>query len=173
MIVHFHNTVAYPSRKNVQDHYIVKHGESVTLRSGVGEGALAAHYSPQWFKGFLPLRDSNISRGKDFSLHIEAVQVSDDGMYFSRVIIFNDNGLAQHVVEENKNPIVLTVFGEFLLVHTSLISICTVAQFKKLFFRQTFNMVTELCHSLVATMHAKTMQQIFTRKLSNKRSDEP
>ena len=81
---------AHPSRGNVPTQYIKEVGEPVKLLSGVGEGVLADHYHAEWFKGHLQLDNSNISRGEDFSLIIEAVELSDDGEYFSRVTISNN-----------------------------------------------------------------------------------
>ena len=103
--------IAHPSRLNVPTEYIIQVEEPVTLVNGVGEGALAEHYSATWFKNGLPLADANVSRGKDFSLHIEAVELSDAGEYVSSVTI-DDIGHV-YIVEENEHPIILTVFSEF------------------------------------------------------------
>ena len=90
----------------------------MTLPCGVGEGALAAHYTPTWFKDGVPLQKANISRGNDFSLHIKAVDLSDAGKYLSTVALLkdpeSDNGLTEYSVEENEHPIILTVFSESL-----------------------------------------------------------
>ena len=83
------------------------------LRNGVGEGALGEHYCPRWFKDGLPLTNANVSRGNDFSLHIEAVKLSDAGAYVSSVTISNGN-VNEYTIQENDRPIRLTVFGEFL-----------------------------------------------------------
>ena len=86
----------------------------MTLRSGVGEGALAAHYTSRWFKDGFQLDNANVSRGKDFSLHIEAVELSHAGKYSSDVTLRKDNGLNEYIVEESERPITVTVFSEFL-----------------------------------------------------------
>jgi hypothetical protein len=109
----YETILAHPSRVNVPTEYIIQVGEPVTLVNGVGEGALAEHYSATWFKDGLPLADANVSRGKDFSLHIEAVEFMDAGEYLSSVTIQNDNG-AEYTVLENDHPIQLTVYGKFL-----------------------------------------------------------
>ena len=83
----------------------------MTLHSGVGEGALAAHYTSRWFKDGFQLENANVSRGKDFSLHIEPVELSNAGEYVSSVTI-DDIGHV-YIVEENERPIILTVFSEF------------------------------------------------------------
>ena len=84
----------------------------MTLQCGVGEGALAEHYTPWWFKDLVPLENANISRGSDFSLHIEAVDLSDAGKYSSAVTLLGENGLTEYSVAENKRPLMLTVFSE-------------------------------------------------------------
>jgi hypothetical protein len=107
----YRTILAHPTRKHIPTCYIKQVGEPVTLRSGVGEGALAAHYTSRWFKDGFQLENANVSRGKDFSLHIEAVELSDAGEYVSSVTI-DDIGHV-YIVEEHERPIILTVFSEF------------------------------------------------------------
>ena len=104
---------AHPSRRDVPTHYIRQIGEPVTLHNGVGEGALAGHYSPEWFKDGVPLANANVSRGEDFSLNIESVKLSDSGAYVSSVNLRNDNGVIEYTILEHDSPIRLTVYGEF------------------------------------------------------------
>ena len=105
--------IAHPRRVNIQTHFIRQVGEPVILLNGVGEGALGEHYSPRWFKDGLLLTNANVSRGNDFSLHVEAVKLSDAGAYVSSVSIWNGNFI-EYTIQENDRPIRLTVFGEFL-----------------------------------------------------------
>ena len=116
--------IAYPSRENVPTHYMKQVGEPVTLLMGVGEGALAAHYIPRWSKDGNMLKNANISRGKDFSLHIEAVELSDTGEYTSTVIDADSEGhLVYYIVNENEQSITLTVFSKFSMHHDLFVAI--------------------------------------------------
>lgn len=101
---------AHPSRQDVRSRYVEEVGESVTLSSGVGDGALAAHYSAKWFKDGLELEDGNISRGEDFSLHIASLRLSDSGSYYSDVTVKDQNEYST----EHKTHIQLTVYSEIL-----------------------------------------------------------
>jgi hypothetical protein len=83
----------------------------VTLRSGVGEGALAAHYSAEFYKTtsteYTEL--TNISRGEDFSLTISSLQLSDSGTYEPSVSITTGNGDIFYFLQ-NPPTITLTVY---------------------------------------------------------------
>ena len=82
----------------------------MTLLSGVGEGALASHYTAEWTKdGYIPY--TNISRGSDFSLNINSVDISDNGTYTSEVIITPGSG-GTHLVPSGR-PINLIVYGQY------------------------------------------------------------
>ena len=102
--------IAYPIRKNVQTHYTIQVGQSVTLLMGVGEGALAAHYTPTWSRNGATLENANISRGEDFSLYIGAVDLSDAGDYTSSVTVDAEGN--DYIL--NERHVMLTVFGKFL-----------------------------------------------------------
>ena len=54
-----------------------------------------------------------MSRGKDFSLHIEAVELSDAGEYVSFVTLLKDIGVI-YTIPEHNSSIILTIFSEFL-----------------------------------------------------------
>ena len=82
----------------------------MTLHCGVREGALAAHYSARWLKDTSVLKNDNVSREKDFSLHTEAVKLSDAGAYHCEVTISAEGG--DYNIEIP--TIILIVFGEFL-----------------------------------------------------------
>ena len=86
----------------------------MTILNGVGEGALAQHYSPQWFKDRVPLDNANVSRGEDFSLNIESVELSDSGGYVSSVTLKNEEGMNEYIIPEHDRPIQLTVYSELL-----------------------------------------------------------
>lgn len=90
--------------------YYTHVGESVTLLSGVGAGALASRYDAEWTKdGYIPY--SNISRGDDFSLNIYSVDHSDNGTYNSEVIVTTGTE-GTYLVPDGK-PIDLIVYGQY------------------------------------------------------------
>ena len=82
----------------------------MTLHCGVGEGALAAHYSARWSNDTLPIENANVSREKNFSLHLEAVKFRDAGAYDCEVTISAEG--RDYNIESP--TIILIVFGEFL-----------------------------------------------------------
>ena len=82
----------------------------MTLHCGVGEGALATHYSTRWSNNNSVLKNANVSRGKDFSLHIEAVRLDHAGAYHCEVTLSIEG--RPYAIESL--TIILIVFGEFL-----------------------------------------------------------
>jgi hypothetical protein len=93
----------------------------VTLRSGVGEGALAGHYSAEFYKTTSTENTelTNVSRGEDYSLTISSLQLSDSGTYEPSVSITTVNGDIFYYL---KNPptITLTVYSKFSLIILSI-----------------------------------------------------
>ena len=84
----------------------------MTIRSGVGEGALAAHYTADFYKDRY-IEVTNVSRGDDFSLTISSVELSDSGTYVPSVSIDIGNGEMYPV--PYLPTITLTVYSEFAL----------------------------------------------------------
>ena len=115
---------AVPRQEEVPEYYEKHVGESVTLRSGVGEGALAAHYSAEFYKTtsteYTEL--TNISRGEDFSLTISSLQLSDSGAYEPSVSITTGNGDIFYFLQ-NPPTITLTVYSKFSLFIIIILSI--------------------------------------------------
>ena len=60
------------------------------IRSGVGEGALASHYTAVFYKNGLTF--TNVSRGEDFSLKILSLELSDSGTYKPSISITTGSG---------------------------------------------------------------------------------
>ena len=115
MIVDF-DISAIPRKEEVPEYYERHVGESVTLRSGVGEGALAAHYTASFYKTTSSeiTELTNVSKGEDFSLTISSLQLSDSGTYEPSVSITTMNGDIFYYLR-NPPTITLTVYSKFSL----------------------------------------------------------
>ena len=127
MLSHVIYTItAVPRQEEVPEYYEKHVGESVTLRSGVGEGALASHYSAEFYKttstAYTEL--TNVSRGEDYSLTISSLQLSDSGIYEPSVSITTENGEIFYYLQ-NPPPITLKVYSKFSLfiIHFLLIGV--------------------------------------------------
>ncbi|CAI8057726.1 hypothetical protein GBAR_LOCUS31444 [Geodia barretti] len=103
--------LAIPRKEEVPEYYERHVGESVTLRSGVGEGALAAHYTASFYKTTSNeiTELTTVSRGEDFSLTISSLQLSDSGTYEPSVSITTMNGDIFYYLR-NPSTITLTVY---------------------------------------------------------------
>ena len=101
--------LARPRPRQVKTYHERAVGESVTLRSGVGEGALAGHYTAYFYKNSTHF--TNVSRGDDFSLTLTSLQLSDSGIYTPVVRILTGNGDIYLV--QNLSPITLAVYREY------------------------------------------------------------
>jgi hypothetical protein len=103
--------LAIPRKEEVPEYYERHVGESVTLRSGVGEGALAAHYTASFYKTTSNeiMELTTVSRGEDFSLTISSLQLSDSGTYEPSVSITTMNGDIFYYLR-NPSTITLTVY---------------------------------------------------------------
>ena len=124
MIVDF-DISAIPRKEEVPEYYERHVGESVTLRSGVGEGALAAHYTASFYKTTSTENTelTNVSRGEDFSLTISSLQLSDSGTYEPSVSITTMNGDIFYYLS-NPSTITLTVYSKFsLFIYNNTLSI--------------------------------------------------
>ena len=110
---------AIPRKEEVPEYYERHVGESVTLRSGVGEGALAAHYTASFYKTTSTENTelTNVSRGEDFSLTISSLQLSDSGIYEPSVSITTITTVNGDIFYYLRNPptITLTVYSKFSL----------------------------------------------------------
>ena len=102
--------LARPRPRQVETYHERAVGESVTLRSGVGEGALAAHYTAYFDKNSTHF--TNVSRGDDFSLTLTSLQLSDSGIYTPTVRIETGNGDIYLVPD--LSPITLAVYSEYI-----------------------------------------------------------
>ena len=95
----------------MQKYYELEEGESVTLRSGVGEGALADHYTAVFYRKEPFVEFTNISRGNDFSLTLTSLELSDSGVYIPSVTI--ETGSSSTYLVRELPTITLTVYSEF------------------------------------------------------------
>ena len=111
------NFAAFPSSRQVRTTYVRRVGESVTMHSGVSEGALGGHYNARFYKicedRFRAY--ANLSRGEDFSLTLPSVQLSDSGTYTAEIIIMF-SALNSEITQKYPVPteeISLTVYSKF------------------------------------------------------------
>lgn len=102
--------LARPRPRQVETYHERHVRESVTLRSGVGEGALARHYTAYFHKNSTHF--TNVSRGDDFSLTLTSLQLSDSGIYTPTVRIETGNG--EIYLVPDLSPITLVVYSEFI-----------------------------------------------------------
>ena len=88
----------------------------MTLKSGVGEGALADHYTATFWKAnsshYIELTD--VLSGDDFSLTLSSLQFSDSGMYMPSITITIGNGEIYPIL--NLPTITLTVYSKFFFI---------------------------------------------------------
>ena len=109
----------YPSAARIQRHYARAAGGSVTLICGVNEGALSQSYTPHWYLGFKQLdttgNDPRFSLqrepGRDYSLTINPLEVTDSGTMYHCVVEVDFSGQEAEKSAEG-NLIDLVVYGE-------------------------------------------------------------